>query len=107
MGQSDLFTWSALSLFSASQSEEDRIRKEICMNNEEMIEKLMKEDGRKTAFRRLWYAGAALLVNLILYYGISGGTGRFGILGGMINGVSALLLLVFLILSIYGFIKYR
>ena len=73
---------------------------------ENKSEQYAKEEGRKKAVRRLWYAGGSFLLYLLLYYG-SGGTGRYSLIGGAVSAFLSLAMLIFLVAGIYGLIKYR
>ena len=60
---------------------------------------------KQKAIRRLWYAGGLLVLYLIMY-AITGG-GPTGLLFGAIMGFVSLAILIFLVMGIYGLIRYR
>lgn len=64
-----------------------------------------KQSGRSNAKRRLIYAGVLFVISFILY-SISGG-GPTSLLLGALSGVVNLAMIIFLLVSVFGFIKYR
>ncbi|TAK13601.1 MAG: hypothetical protein EPO32_04730 [Anaerolineae bacterium] len=75
--------------------------------SDETYEMYLKRDGKSKAVRNLWIAAGCIAFNLFLYYVISGGTGRFGLLGGLFNGLAALGFVVFLLWGLWGLFRNR
>lgn len=75
--------------------------------SDETYEMYLKRDGKNKAVRNLWIAGACIAFNLFMYYVISEGSGRFGLLGGLLNGLAALGFVVFLLWGLWGLYRNR